>query len=443
LTRHLQKEPRLRFRILIGTVLAALISLAAPSRLWSHCGLMIVSGQTTGFTYTGNPQSPVLAANDVSYTWASSQSAPNQFAIFQTHDPWAGTIIKTAITNAGYSYSVFSPASMAGFNYANYSVVILNFDDTCPSAFDPPYSSEIPSLQNYVLAGGVLWLQGAIQGLTSCSSDSYSLPFGGTANFDIENDNYIINPASPLMAGVSNPFSGNYASHVNFSGYPPSSSVIAVTGTAAGGWTTLYQYGFSCNSPTFSPTLTPFITPTFSLSPTTSQTFTISPTFSFSPTPSPTFSVSPTFSDSPTPSPTFSVSPTFSQTPTPSVTPSWSPSFTRTVSPTFSLTYTATPPPLLLHPYDPNPNPAGPGGVYIPYWLQTNATVDITVYAVSGELVRRLDPFQAPAGSSEQFWDEKNISGAPVASGIFILHLVATSPRGEQIGTWEKCAVLK
>jgi hypothetical protein len=40
---------------------------------------------------------------------------------------------------------------------------------------------------------------------------------------------------------MPNPFNGNAASHVSFSGYPGAAHVIVTGGNAAGGATTLYE----------------------------------------------------------------------------------------------------------------------------------------------------------------------------------------------------------
>jgi flagellar hook assembly protein FlgD len=69
--------------------------------------------------------------------------------------------------------------------------------------------------------------------------------------------------------------------------------------------------------------------------------------------------------------------------------------------------------------------------------------VEIRVYTVSGEVVRDLEPYPALAGNQEEFWDGKNRSGLPVSSGVFIYRILATSPRGEQIGAFGKCAAIR
>ena len=76
------------------------------------------------------PGTRQLANNTVQYTFAISQPAANDFALFETHDPWGSTFIKDAITANGHTYTEFTPADLATVNFSDYRVVICNWDDT-------------------------------------------------------------------------------------------------------------------------------------------------------------------------------------------------------------------------------------------------------------------------------------------------------------------------
>jgi len=75
------------------------------------------------------------------------------------------------------------------------------------------------------------------------------------------------------------------------------------------------------------------------------------------------------------------------------------------------------------------PNPFNPE-TWIPYQLAKSAEVTITIYAVNGQMVRRLALGHQPAGmyqsrSRAAYWDGKNAFGEPVASGIYFYTLTA------------------
>jgi hypothetical protein len=170
------------------------------------CGLLVGSGITLGYPPNGFT---LIASNTVNYTFANSQSAPNEFAVFETHDPWGGTVLTDAITANGHTFTTFTPGQLAGFAFSDYRVVVLNWDDTFLSDFLADYSAAIPALEAYVNNGGVVWVQASIQG---SPGDNFPFPFGGQGNgADFSGSDPIVDPASPMMTGMPNPIPGNAA----------------------------------------------------------------------------------------------------------------------------------------------------------------------------------------------------------------------------------------
>ena len=268
------------------------------------CGLLVGSGLTQG--WPGNTWSAQLATNTVQYTFAISQPAANDFALFETHDPWGSTFIKDAITANGHTYTEFTPADLATVNFSDYRVVICNWDDTTADQFLTPYTAAIPALEGYAGAGGVVWVQAAIQ-----SGDSIPMPFGGQGTgFDFSPSDNVVDPASPMMVDIPNPMEGNSASHLSFTGLPGPAHTVVVN--PANNNPVLYdlQFGGTCGgtptptpsvppSPTPSPTLTPSVTPT--ATPTVTPTPSVTPTPPVSPTPRATPRPRPTPHPRPTP----------------------------------------------------------------------------------------------------------------------------------------------
>ncbi len=73
------------------------------------------------------------------------------------------------------------------------------------------------------------------------------------------------------------------------------------------------------------------------------------------------------------------------------------------------------------------PNPFNPE-TWIPYRLSKPADVTLTIYAVDGQMVRRLSLGHQPAGiyqsrSRAAYWNGKNKFGEPVASGLYFYTL--------------------
>jgi hypothetical protein len=277
------------------------------------CGLLVGSGMTLGFEPNG--WNATLAGNTVQYTFAIGQPAANDFALFETHDPWGFTILKDAITANGHTYTEFTPADLATVNFSDYRVVILNWDDTTLPEFITPYTSAIPALEAYAATGGVVWVQAALQGI----GEAFPMPFGGQGNDgDFSDSDPVVDPSSPMMIGMPNPIPGTSASHVSFTGLPGAAHIVVMAGTTS--QPTLYdiQVGGTCGgtpTPTPSPSVTPSATPT--------ATPTVTPSVTPTATPTATPSVTPSVTPSPTPSVTPSVTPTATPTvtPTPRVTP--------------------------------------------------------------------------------------------------------------------------
>ena len=179
-------------------------------------------------------------------------------------------------------------------------MIILNWYYHFVIDFLADYTAAIPALEAYISSGGVVWVQGAIQGE---GEESYPLPFGGQSNFDPSSSDPIVDPSSPMVQGVPSPIPGNFASHVSDENLPDDAHVVVVNchdemgeGENCEGKNgeeqnpVLYDLrrGGSCEG-------TPTPTPTSSPSATTT------PSPSGTPTPSP--SVTPTASPSVTPTP--------------------------------------------------------------------------------------------------------------------------------------------
>ena len=75
------------------------------------------------------------------------------------------------------------------------------------------------------------------------------------------------------------------------------------------------------------------------------------------------------------------------------------------------------------------PNPFNPE-TWVPYHLAEDTEVTLTIYAIDGQVVRRLALGHQPAGmyqnrSRAAYWDGRNAFGEPVASGVYFYTLTA------------------
>ena len=211
-------------------------------------GLVVGDGLAIGFAPNNFQQ---IAINIVNYTFCKSLSAPNDFAIFQTHNPWGYSVVADAIACGGHNYQVFTPDQLAGFDFSQYRVVILNWDDTLLDEFGTQYDAAIPALEAYAAAGGVVWVQGAIQGTEG--EDCYRLPFGGQSCVNFGFSDPIVDASDPMVEGVSSPIKGSAASGVADTCLPVEAHVVVVDGDDNN--TVLYELGpgAPCTTPTPTP----------------------------------------------------------------------------------------------------------------------------------------------------------------------------------------------
>jgi hypothetical protein len=201
------------------------------------------------------------------------------------------------------------------------------------------------------------------------------------------------------------------------------------------------------NTPTFTQTLTHTVTETYTNTPTITMTY----TYSFTPTATPTstmtvtatitqtFTMTDTFTVTVTITPTATASPTYTATPTITETSTYTNTATITPTPTITMTFTPTPPPLELISKGNFPNPFMID-TQIVYWLSVDADVKIKIFDVSGEIVRTQEGLDGKKGYNSFYWDGKNRAQKPVASGVFIYRIDASTVRDKPVWVYSKAA---
>ena len=132
----------------------------------------------------------------------------------------------------------------------------------------------------------------------------------------------------------------------------------------------------------------------------------------------------------PTYTPTFTITPTFTWTLTQP--PSFTPTFTPTITNTWTVTCTITPtvtmtatPPFCMELKGAFPNPFF-YDTRIVYSLCRDSAIKLTVYTVSGEVVRVFEQ-DGFIGYNTIYWNARNRALKPVASGTYIYSLEAVS----------------
>ncbi|HPI02274.1 MAG TPA: hypothetical protein PKZ78_00415 [Candidatus Goldiibacteriota bacterium] len=165
------------------------------------------------------------------------------------------------------------------------------------------------------------------------------------------------------------------------------------------------------NTETNTPTSTSTDTATDTNTPTPSETYTDTATFTYTQTPTDTY----TFTHTPTDTNTFTPTDTFTATNT----------FTHTYTPTITPTFTNSPTPKIDTALDRNfAEPLKGDAIKISVKAPAaGETVEINVFNLSGEKVRRFSFMTTAAGWNEGFWDCKNDSGKTVGQGLYFIRI--------------------
>ncbi len=82
------------------------------------------------------------------------------------------------------------------------------------------------------------------------------------------------------------------------------------------------------------------------------------------------------------------------------------------------------PVPMVVELLPARPNPFNPSTL-IPYRLPAAGVVSLRIYDVAGHLVRKLADGPVAAGEHHAVWDGRRDSGRPVASGLYVVQLIA------------------
>lgn len=163
------------------------------------------------------------------------------FLVLGDNLPWGSSAVTTILTANGETFSTATSATFPALDFNDYDVIIV-LSDQVPG-FHAVFAANFTKFVDFVAAGGRLQVHAATCGWNSPCGFSVQLPGGVFTTEQYDNFNNIVMPAHPIVAGVSNPFYGSFASHGIFSNLLPGTDIIT-TATSNGLPTTIqYSYG--------------------------------------------------------------------------------------------------------------------------------------------------------------------------------------------------------
>jgi len=163
----------------------------------------------------------------------SSAVAQPKALLVQNNPPWCdSTADQTALTHDGVSYSVVTSSQFLGMNVAQ----LLKYHEIifAGNQYDSFYNAlSTPVVRNemmILLSAGVNVVIHAIDE-GGCEDGywpgSYVFPYPANVQhvFDYDSTNHVVG-SSPVLAGVTSPITGNYASHDYFTNLPTGANVL-------------------------------------------------------------------------------------------------------------------------------------------------------------------------------------------------------------------------
>ncbi len=170
----------------------------------------LVIKEAAGTGFTGNPDPPVYGL----------------VGVFQDAYPFWSTIVTETLAANGIPYEVHNSTEFGTLDFNRFKMILIPTDQT-QSMIDA-YAVYTAKFESYVAAGGFLAFfatepgsNGGILNVPLPGGMVYVWYNGGESFNDVDD------PSHPVMAGVSNPFQGDWASAGYFTNLPTGAKVIA------------------------------------------------------------------------------------------------------------------------------------------------------------------------------------------------------------------------
>ena len=163
-----------------------------------------------------------------------TQKARRTVLIIQDEKPWDSDAIPETLDDYGIPYDIIESADIGSVDLFNYRMVVIPSDQN--SDYYASISRYVDSLEDYVRAGGKLWM-------STCNQSGHTeplVPGGAVSQTEMDDINDVVQPGHPWMDGVADPIEGNHASHDYLTNLPAGAIVIC-TGRETGE-ATLVEY---------------------------------------------------------------------------------------------------------------------------------------------------------------------------------------------------------
>ncbi len=144
--------------------------------------------------------------------------------VFQDFLPWESAALQEVLENNGIEFDLVGSEEMESIDMTPYEVVFVSNDQ--PQEFYEAFTASVGRFEEYVNGGGFLWMGAAGWGWNGGEPDGLPLPGGVFLNGpEFEDENVVVQPEHPVVAGLPEVFFGSFASHSFFIDAPDGSTI--------------------------------------------------------------------------------------------------------------------------------------------------------------------------------------------------------------------------
>ncbi|HEU5181952.1 MAG TPA: choice-of-anchor D domain-containing protein [Candidatus Polarisedimenticolia bacterium] len=187
----------------------------------------------------GMPSSYPAADGSFPQMTGPSITAGAGVLLIQDLAPWGTTANETILARNAIAYDRIPIAQLPLTDLSSYRMVLVPSDQS--TSFYSTLAAQVGRLEDFVSHGGILEYHAAGWGYAGGNASLVTLPGGMHIEQGFSMTNHVLLSSHPLMAGVPEPFTGNYASHAFFSAIPSGALELASDQT---GHTNLVIYRF-------------------------------------------------------------------------------------------------------------------------------------------------------------------------------------------------------
>ncbi|MBN4049650.1 DUF1573 domain-containing protein [Bacteroidales bacterium AH-315-N07] len=156
--------------------------------------------------------------------------------VIQNSIPWSTDMYTFLVDSFGVAPTMITSSQISSTDFSLFDIIITVGAQS--TSYYNEISAEVSKFETFVGNGGIVQYQMATQG-----ASNINIVDGVVVMYATENNNNILLPTHPIVAGLSSPLQGSSASHCYVTNLPGNASIIAETSISLEPTIVEYTYG--------------------------------------------------------------------------------------------------------------------------------------------------------------------------------------------------------